>query len=156
MSSERTDEPDIPDDAFLMVTQEHWENKILTDVPYTPSPAYTGVGGAWRPMSETPFPRQLSSPELASASASDPGLVKSLFPVENYDLVYGQWEDNIIRDSDAVEQLPTPSLPQIDPNDPNFIIGIPEEPAPIVPLDKEARKVCHCVTDSSGFMVCVI
>lgn len=32
-------EDDPPDDAFLMVTQEHWEDKILWDTPYTPGPA---------------------------------------------------------------------------------------------------------------------
>ena len=27
-----------------MVTQQHWEDKILWDTPYTPGPAYTGAG----------------------------------------------------------------------------------------------------------------
>lgn len=33
-----------PDDAFLMVTQQNWENKILWEVPYTPGPPITGTG----------------------------------------------------------------------------------------------------------------
>ena len=37
-------EDDPPEDAFLMVTQQHWEDKILWDTPYTPGPAYTGAG----------------------------------------------------------------------------------------------------------------
>lgn len=35
---------DPPEDAFLMVTQQHWEDKILWDTPYTPGPTYTGAG----------------------------------------------------------------------------------------------------------------
>ena len=34
----------VPEDAFLMVTQERWEDKILWDVPYTPGPSITGAG----------------------------------------------------------------------------------------------------------------
>ena len=37
-------EDDPPEDAFLMVTQQRWEDKILWDTPYTPGPAYTGAG----------------------------------------------------------------------------------------------------------------
>ena len=38
------DEDDPPEDAFLMVTQQHWEDKILWGMPYAPGPAYTGAG----------------------------------------------------------------------------------------------------------------
>lgn len=38
------DGSDLPEDAFLMVTQQHWEDKILWEVPYTPGPAMTGAG----------------------------------------------------------------------------------------------------------------
>lgn len=139
------DDIETPDEAFLMVTQEHWEDKIQTDIPYTPSPPFTGVGGVWRPLNETSFAsafsRPLSNTEVTGATAGDPSPHKSLFPVDNYELAYCRWEDDIILDSDAVQQIPAPSLPQIDPNDPNFIIGIPEEPPPALPGDKETRKV---------------
>lgn len=35
---------DISDDAFLMVAQQPWENKILWDVPYSPGPPVNSVG----------------------------------------------------------------------------------------------------------------
>ena len=35
---------DPPDDVFLMVTQQHWENKILWEVPYNPGPSITASG----------------------------------------------------------------------------------------------------------------
>lgn len=45
---EDQDDKDTPEDAFLMVTQEHWEDKILWDVPYTPGPPMTGAGEIYK------------------------------------------------------------------------------------------------------------
>ena len=80
-----------------------------------------------------------SSVDSNTATAHGRSHTHSMFPIENYDLIYKRWEDDIIYDSDAVEHLPHPSLPQIDPNDPNFILGIPEEPPPTAPIDKEKK-----------------
>ena len=140
-----------PDDAFVMVALDYWEDKVQIDVPYTPSPPISGMGGMWRPLGageNASFPRH----SMASRTSTDSAVLggeqspqKSLFPIENYQLVYERWEDDVIWNSQAVEQIPTPSLAQIDPNDPNFIIGIPEE-SPVVahsmPGDKDSRKVC--------------
>ena len=38
---------EVLDDAFFMVTQQPWENQVLWDVPYTPSPPITCVGQLW-------------------------------------------------------------------------------------------------------------
>ena len=65
-----------------------------------------------------------------------------MFPIENYDLIYKRWEDDIIWDSEAVTHIPKPSVALLDPNDPNIILGIPEEPAAPSPLDKDGKKVC--------------
>lgn len=81
-----------------------------------------------------------NKPNVVDSSPSANTKVNSIFPVENFDLIYKRWEDDIIYDSDAVDHLPQPSLPQVDPNDPNFILGIPEEP-PVQPTDRE-KKVC--------------
>ena len=35
---------EVPDDAFLMVTQLPWENQIIWDAPYTPGPPVSSVG----------------------------------------------------------------------------------------------------------------
>ena len=64
-----------------------------------------------------------------------------MFPIDNYELVYSRWEDHVIWDSDAVTTVPPPSLPKIDPNDPNFILGLPDEPHPPPSTDKETKKV---------------
>ncbi len=140
-----------------MVAQEHWEDRIIWDAPHSPGVTYSGMGGTWKVIgnSSTAFSRQLSSgrPALSTmgTSSSSMGGVsatpteeeprQSMFEVENHDLVYGCWEDKIIWDSEAMTEIPSPSLPHIDPNDSNFIIGIPEEPTPAVSTDKETRKV---------------
>ncbi len=63
-----------------------------------------------------------------------------MFPIENYDLVYKRWEDDIIWDSDAVTHLPKPSVARLDPNDPNLILGYPAEPVASAPTDKDGKK----------------
>ena len=78
-----------------------------------------------------------------SSSSTGQSKPLSMFPVENFDLCYRRWEDDIIYDSEAADHIPRPSVPQIDPNDPNFILGIPEEPPPILPSDKDKKVSCH-------------
>lgn len=138
---------DLPEDVFLMVTQEHWEDKIQADIPFTPS---SSVGGLWNPLGENSaasFSRQMSSSMGRSTTEGGMGATTeaspdvSLFSIDNYDLIYTRWEDDIIFDSDAAQKIPRPTVAQIDPNDPKFIIGIPEEPPQTLPGDKDARKV---------------
>ena len=40
----------IPDEAFLMVTQDNWESKILWDVPYSPNAATSGYNYTVEPL----------------------------------------------------------------------------------------------------------
>ena len=54
----------------------------------------------------------------------------SIFPVENEDLVYSRWEDNIIWDPDNMKNIPEPPILTLDPNDENIILGIPEDVDP--------------------------
>ena len=51
----------------------------------------------------------------------------SIFPIENEELVYGIWEDEIIWDSEAVSRIPKPRILTLDPNDENIILGIPDD-----------------------------
>lgn len=145
LSSGTADDFEPPEDAFLMVSQEHWEDKVLWDIPYTPAPPLSGMGGTWKPLSETSasYSRQLSAGHSTTEGgvSSDSGPHQSMFPIENYELAYYRWEDDIIWDTEAMEQIPAPTLPLIDPNDSNFIIGIPEEPPPTFGTDRENRKV---------------
>ena len=122
----------------------------MADVPYAPSPPISGIGGVWRPLGAGESPRlSISScPSAENGALGEQIPQKSLFPIENYELVYGQWENDVIWDSEAVDHIPMPSLAQIDPNDPNFIIGLPEEAA-VAPQSMpgdNSRKVCGCVS----------
>lgn len=51
----------------------------------------------------------------------------SIFPVENEDLVYGKWEDDVIWDAENMTQIPKPSILTLDPNDENIILGVPDD-----------------------------
>lgn len=54
----------------------------------------------------------------------------SIFPVENDELVYGTWEDEIIWDAENMSKIPKPKIVTLDPNDENIILGIPEDVDP--------------------------
>ena len=133
----------ILDDAFLMVAQQPWENKILWETPYNPGPPISSIGGSGV-GGQTRGQRlyitfvliflspsggvwtRADSTHLLSRQSSGDG-VPSIFLVNNPALVYGHWEDSIIWDSEAVDQIPIPVVPRLDPNDPNIILGVPEE-----------------------------
>lgn len=48
----------------------------------------------------------------------------SIFPIDNEELVYGRWEDNIIWDDQSMDRLPSPPILTLNPNDENIILGI--------------------------------
>ncbi|KAI7812775.1 transcription initiation factor TFIID subunit 1 isoform X1 [Triplophysa rosa] len=51
----------------------------------------------------------------------------SIFPIDNEELVYGRWEDNIIWDDQNMDLLPSPPILTLNPNDENIILEIPDE-----------------------------
>ena len=75
----------------------------------------------------------------------------SIFPVENEELVYGNWEDDIIWDAEAMKTIPEPRILTLDPNDENIVLGIPEDidpskiqqekPAPIPLKEKKEHHL---------------
>ena len=52
--------------------------------------------------------------------------------MENEELVYGRWEDDIIYDAQEMGRMPEPRILTLDPNDENIILGIPEDVDPTV------------------------
>ena len=52
----------------------------------------------------------------------------SIFPIDNYELIYGNWEKDIIWDDQNMDFIPTPTTFSFDPNDENIILKLPEEP----------------------------
>ncbi|XP_028321728.1 transcription initiation factor TFIID subunit 1 isoform X2 [Gouania willdenowi] len=61
------------------------------------------------------------------ASQEDDCLWYSIFPIDNEELVYGRWEDNIIWDDQEMDHMLTPPVLTLDPNDENIILEIPDE-----------------------------
>ncbi|XP_056909666.1 transcription initiation factor TFIID subunit 1 isoform X8 [Takifugu flavidus] len=51
----------------------------------------------------------------------------SIFPIDNEELVYGRWEDNIIWDDQEMDHMLMPPVLVLDPNDENIILEIPDE-----------------------------
>lgn len=47
----------------------------------------------------------------------------SIFPIDNEELVYGRWEDNIIWDDQKMDRMLSPPVLTLDPNDENIILG---------------------------------
>lgn len=48
----------------------------------------------------------------------------SIFPIDNEELVYGRWEDNIIWVAQAMPRLLELPVLTLDPNDENLILGM--------------------------------
>ncbi|XP_070554018.1 transcription initiation factor TFIID subunit 1-like [Ptychodera flava] len=66
----------------------------------------------------------------ASADQQEEHTWFSMFPVENEELVYGKWEDKVIWDAENMETIPPPLIMELDPNDENLVLGIPDDPDP--------------------------
>lgn len=60
---------------------------------------------------------------VTAASHEDDCPWFSIFPIDNEELVYGRWEDNIIWDDQEMDHLLMPPVLTLDPNDENIILG---------------------------------
>lgn len=61
---------------------------------------------------------------IAAVSLDEDKPWYSIFPIDNEELVYGRWEDNIIWDDQAMETYLDPPVLTLDPNDENIILGM--------------------------------
>ncbi|XP_061595815.1 transcription initiation factor TFIID subunit 1 isoform X1 [Cololabis saira] len=99
--------------------------------------AYNAQQGLTRSNSQLVPPTPPPMPKTSSMSISkreknfhdldDDSPWFSIFPIDNEELVYGRWEDNIIWDDQEMNQLLTPPVLTLDPNDENIILEIPDE-----------------------------
>ncbi|VVC39968.1 Bromodomain, conserved site,TAFII-230 TBP-binding,Transcription initiation factor TFIID subunit 1 [Cinara cedri] len=161
----------FPEDAFLMVSQLHWEDDIIwngEDIKHKVLQKLNSKTNAagWVPSSTNRTAQAFSQPgkgmlPLAGGSVrlatsninvsqsqnkmapkSNMNLKQqpindttddtwySIFPVENEELVYGTWEDEIIWDAKNMEKIPRPKILTLDPNDENIILGVPDDVDP--------------------------
>ena len=65
---------------------------------------------------------------------------KSIFPIDNYELIYGDWERKIIWDSQNMDYLPRPRDFKVNPNDDKLILNLPDDPEPRVELKAKETK----------------
>ncbi|XP_011494870.1 PREDICTED: transcription initiation factor TFIID subunit 1 isoform X2 [Ceratosolen solmsi marchali] len=171
--SEKIDEEkiniiDCADDAFLMVSQLHWEDDVIwngDDIKHKARHKLNTKNNAagWVPSSDNRTAQAFSQPgkgvpipvapnvRLATSQISTPMHLLSqknkmnntknqhqhseyhddtwysIFPVENEELVYGLWEEEIIWDAERMKKIPKPKILTLDPNDENIILGIPDD-----------------------------
>uniref|UniRef100_A0A673MXG1 Transcription initiation factor TFIID subunit 1 n=1 Tax=Sinocyclocheilus rhinocerous TaxID=307959 RepID=A0A673MXG1_9TELE len=120
------DEPQ-QDELFLMVTQLQWEEDIIwngEDVKHKGTKTQRASLAGWLPTSMT---RNANAYNAQQAAHEDDTPWFSIFPIDNEELVYGRWEDNIIWDDQSMDCLPSPPILTLDPNDENIILEIPDE-----------------------------
>lgn len=53
-----------------------------------------------------------------------------IFSVENEELVYGTWEEEVIWDTEVISSIPKPKILTVDPNDENIILGVLDDVDP--------------------------
>lgn len=167
----------IPDDAYLMVSQLHWEDDVVWDgndikhkvlqklnsktnaAGWLPSSGSRTAGAFSQPgkgMPNTPIANvstnSKSNPSGSKMSKGQLLLQKmeeaddtwySIFPVENEELIYSKWEDEVIWDAEEMSSIPKPKILSLDPNDENIILGIPDDidPSKIVKNTRPPPKV---------------
>uniref|UniRef100_A0A673N2Z0 Transcription initiation factor TFIID subunit 1-like n=1 Tax=Sinocyclocheilus rhinocerous TaxID=307959 RepID=A0A673N2Z0_9TELE len=115
------------DELFLMVTQLQWEEDIIwngEDVKHKGTKTQRASLAGWLPTSMT---RNANAYNAQQAAHEDDTPWFSIFPIDNEELVYGRWEDNIIWDDQSMDCLPSPPILTLDPNDENIILEIPDE-----------------------------
>jgi len=99
--------------------------KAVPAVTSTPGGKGNAKGGAKSANSKPAAAAAAAAASVADEAADDTR--HSIFPVENEELVFGQWEDDIIWDSENMNQLPTPKILTLDTNDENVILAIPDD-----------------------------
>uniref|UniRef100_A0A8C2E681 Transcription initiation factor TFIID subunit n=1 Tax=Cyprinus carpio TaxID=7962 RepID=A0A8C2E681_CYPCA len=134
----------MQDELFLMVTQLQWEEDIIwngEDVKHKGTKTQRASLAGWLPTSMTrnanaynaqqgeitAIMQQTNREGHTDTAHEDDSPWFSIFPIDNEELVYGRWEDNIIWDDQCMDRLPSPPILTLDPNDENIILEIPDE-----------------------------
>ncbi|KYM76533.1 Transcription initiation factor TFIID subunit 1 [Atta colombica] len=128
--SETKDE-DFADDAFLMVSQLHWEDDVVwngDDIKHKVMQKLNSKNNAagWVPSSGNRTAQAFSKGNQQPQREEDDTWY-SIFPVENEELVYGLWEEEVIWDPEQMKKIPKPKILTLDPNDENIVLGIPDD-----------------------------
>uniref|UniRef100_A0A8U8BKS2 Transcription initiation factor TFIID subunit n=1 Tax=Geospiza parvula TaxID=87175 RepID=A0A8U8BKS2_GEOPR len=120
----------LADEHFLMVTQLQWEDDVIwngEDVKHKGTKTQRASLAGWLPSSMTRNATAYNAQQGDWVSLDEDKPWYSIFPIDNEELVYGRWEDNIIWDDQAMETYLDPPVLTLDPNDENIILEIPDE-----------------------------
>ncbi|XP_062358994.1 transcription initiation factor TFIID subunit 1 isoform X5 [Cinclus cinclus] len=125
----------LADEHFLMVTQLQWEDDVIwngEDVKHKGTKTQRASLAGWLPSSMTRNATAYNAQQgfyfmIVAVSLDEDKPWYSIFPIDNEELVYGRWEDNIIWDDQAMETYLDPPVLTLDPNDENIILEIPDE-----------------------------
>uniref|UniRef100_A0A8C6YQH5 Transcription initiation factor TFIID subunit n=1 Tax=Nothoprocta perdicaria TaxID=30464 RepID=A0A8C6YQH5_NOTPE len=120
----------LADEHFLMVTQLQWEDDVIwngEDVKHKGTKTQRASLAGWLPSSMTRNATAYNAQQGKQFSLDEDKPWYSIFPIDNEELVYGRWEDNIIWDDQAMETFLDPPVLTLDPNDENIILEIPDE-----------------------------
>uniref|UniRef100_A0AAR2IZN1 Transcription initiation factor TFIID subunit n=1 Tax=Pygocentrus nattereri TaxID=42514 RepID=A0AAR2IZN1_PYGNA len=123
----KADGAQLEDEMFLMVTQLQWEEDIIwngEDVKHKGTKTQRASLAGWLPSSMT---RNANAYNAQQVCHEDDNPWYSIFPIDNEELVYGRWEDNIIWDDQNMNYLLSPPVLTLNPNDENIILEIPDE-----------------------------
>uniref|UniRef100_A0A4W5N674 Transcription initiation factor TFIID subunit n=1 Tax=Hucho hucho TaxID=62062 RepID=A0A4W5N674_9TELE len=137
-SGDEKDEQALENELFLMVTQLQWEDDIIwngEDVKHKGTKTQRASLAGWLPSSMTRNANAYNAQQGERPTHSNDAPWFSIFPIDNEELVYGRWEDNIIWDDQAMDRMLSPPVLTLDPNDENIILEIPDE--------KESERMSH-------------
>uniref|UniRef100_A0A8C7N6S7 Transcription initiation factor TFIID subunit n=1 Tax=Oncorhynchus kisutch TaxID=8019 RepID=A0A8C7N6S7_ONCKI len=137
-SGDEKDKQALENELFLMVTQLQWEDDIIwngEDVKHKGTKTQRASLAGWLPSSMTRNANAYNAQQGERPTHSKDAPWFSIFPIDNEELVYGRWEDNIIWDDQAMDRMLSPPVLTLDPNDENIILEIPDE--------KESERMSH-------------
>ena len=152
---------EYPPDAFHMVTQLRWEDDIIWNGEEVRQKVLSKLNSksnaaGWVPSTASRTANSFSQrtgvirPELQIRLATMGKKLPqnydntwySIFPVENEELAYGRWEDEVIWDAENMPKKLEPRMVSLDPNDENIVISIPDDIDPTtLPNEEPTRKI---------------
>ena len=147
------------DDAFFMVTQKEWELDVIWNADGIKKDVMdkfnAGQICGWLPkpsqLSKHPAVKRVAPVQPATPASAKGGTraprrkesapdMSSIFSVENDELVYGRWEDDIIWDAENTELNRQPRPFVLDANDDQLILSIPDDTDPKQASSKQVQQ----------------
>jgi transcription initiation factor TFIID subunit 1 len=148
------------DDAYFMVTQKEWELDVIWNADGIKNDVMDKLNAGhycgWVPktnqISRHPAVKKVAPVQPATPASAKGGSrvtkrkesptpdMSSIFSVENDELVYGRWEDDVIWDAENIELNRAPRPVVLDANDDQLILAIPDDVDPKQASSKQVQQ----------------